>query len=73
MKVRAVLDRFEDGKAVLLIGDDEAAAAWPRACLPAGAREGDVLWLDISVDADATRVAKEEAEALLRQLLDRNK
>ena len=73
MKVRAVRDRFEGDKAVLLLGDDEVSAAWPRLFLPGGAREGDVLWVDFSIDAAATRAAKKEAEALLRQLLDRNK
>jgi hypothetical protein len=73
MRVRAVVDRFEGDKAVLLLGEEERAAAWPRSALPAGAREGDVLWVELSIDAAATRAAKEEAEALLRQLLDRNK
>jgi hypothetical protein len=73
MRVRAVLDRFEGEKAVLLVGDAEDSVAWPRTFLPEQAAEGDVLWLDLSIDSEATRAAKAEAEALLRQLLDRNK
>ncbi len=73
MRVRAVLDRFEDDKAVLLVGDDERSVNWPRRLLPDGAKEGDVLWLALSVDEEATRAARAEAEELLRDLLDRNK
>ncbi len=70
MRVRVVLDRFEGDKAVLLVGDAEQSVAWPRAFLPDGAAEGDVLWLALSIDSEATRVAKEEAEDLLRKLLN---
>lgn len=70
MRVRAVVDRFEDEKAVLLVGDAEDSVAWPRAFLPEGTREGDVLWLALSVDSEATRTAKAEAEDLLRRLLN---
>ncbi len=73
MRIRAVLDRYEGEKAVLLVGDDEASVAWPRALLPDGAKEGDVLWVALSVDEQATREAREEAEELLRQLLDANR
>ncbi len=70
MRVRAVVDRFEDEKAVLLVGDAEDSVAWPRTFLPAETREGDILWLALSVDGEATRAAKAEAEDLLRKLLD---
>lgn len=73
MKVRAVLDRFEGARAILLLGDDETAVSWPKAALPPAAREADVLWFDIGVDTEATRAAKAEAEEMLRELLDRNK
>ncbi|HWQ61413.1 MAG TPA: DUF3006 domain-containing protein [Negativicutes bacterium] len=73
MRIRAVLDRFEGDKAVLLVGDAEASVVWPRALLPDGAKEGDVLWLDLNVDEQATRAAKAEADELLRQLLDANR
>ncbi len=73
MRVKAVLDRFEADKAVLLVGEDESSVAWPRRLLPDGAKEGDVLWLALSVDEAATRAARAEAEGLLRELLDRSK
>jgi hypothetical protein len=75
MRVRAVLDRFEEDKAVLLVGDAECSVTWPRTFLPAEASEGDILWLALSIDTEATRAARAEAEEMLRQLLnaDRNK
>lgn len=71
MRVKAILDRFEGDKAVLLMGDDEVAVNWPRSFLPAEAREGHVIWLTGTVDHEATRQARAEAEDLLRQLLNR--
>ncbi|WP_040683361.1 DUF3006 domain-containing protein [Thermosinus carboxydivorans] len=69
MQLRAVIDRFEDEKAVLLVGDEEEQVLWPRCLLPAGAREGDILTMALAVDGDATRAAREEAETILRRLL----
>lgn len=73
MRVKAVLDRFEDDKAILLLGDDEVAVNWPRKLLPAEAREGHIIWLTGSIDHEATRLARAEAEDILRQLLNREK
>ncbi len=70
MRIRAVLDRFEGDKAVLLAGDEEVSVVWPRSLLPAGTDEGDVLWVALSVDEQATRAGKAAATELLRQLLD---
>lgn len=70
MHIKTVIDRFEGDVAVLLAGDREDAVRWPKVLLPEGAKEGDILRVSLSVDADATRQAREEAETLLRQLLD---
>lgn len=70
MRIRAVLDRFEEHKAVLLVGDAESSVVWPRRVLPEGVREGDILCLTMSVDEEATGKARAEAAALLQQLLD---
>lgn len=69
MQLKVVIDRFEGEKAVLLIGDEEVQALWPRRLLPSGVREGDILIMALAVDGDATRTAREEAENLLRRLL----
>ncbi|MDR3589956.1 MAG: DUF3006 domain-containing protein [Negativicutes bacterium] len=67
MRLKAVIDRFEGDKAVLFL-DDEQTAVWPRSCLPGEAREGDVLSLELNLDAKATRQAREASVELLRQL-----
>ena len=72
--MRAVIDRFENVKAVLLLGDDlSVQAVWPRRFLPEAAEEGDILKLEFRIDAEATAQAKAAAEDLLRQLLRNNK
>ena len=72
MKVQAVIDRFEDSKAVLLLGDDEVQVVWPRNILPSEATEGDILQINLEVDHEATESAKEEAKRLLEQVIAKN-
>ena len=72
--MRAVIDRFEDTKAVLLLGEaEEVQAVWPRQFLPADAQEGDILQLDFRIDHEATELARTDAEALLQLVLNSNK
>lgn len=68
MKVKAVIDRFEGNKAVLLVGEQEVGVNWPRGLLPAS-KEGDILAIEITVDAAATKQALAEADALLEQII----
>ena len=71
MDIRAIVDRFENGKAVLLVGEQEIAVNWPRELLPK-CGESDILAIQISVDTAATLKAKQEAERLLAQLIRQN-
>ena len=64
----AVIDRFEEDKAVLLVGSAEKKVVFPAEELPEGLQEGDYIRLDISFDEEATRAAREEAASLLRDL-----
>lgn len=70
MHIKTIIDRFEGDVAVLLAGDGEEKAHWPKVLLPEGAKEGDILRISLTIDAEATRQAREEAETLLRQLLE---
>ncbi|MDF2569262.1 MAG: hypothetical protein K0R55_866 [Sporomusa sp.] len=67
MKLKAVVDRFEESKAVLLVGEQEISVNWPSELLPE-AKEGDILAIEITVDADATKQAKAEIDALFEQI-----
>jgi hypothetical protein len=75
MKTKAVIDRFEDDLAVLLVGEEEEQLVVPRTSLPTEAKEG--VWLEVEVeddrlvsavvDLDETTAAKERiAEKLAR-------
>lgn len=66
--VKAVVDRFEDGNAVLLVGKDERQTVFPAENLPQGLNEGDYIRMKISYDAKATRDATEESARLLNEL-----
>ncbi|AIF50814.1 DUF3006 domain-containing protein [Pelosinus sp. UFO1] len=72
MKVRAVIDRFEGSKAVLLVGEDETQVSWPCCSLPGEAAEGDILQITLQVDQQATSAARLEAENLLKEIVKRN-
>lgn len=69
----AVIDRFEEGQAVLLVGEAEKKAVFPRRYLPEGLREGDCVTLEIRFDAVATESARREAEALLEEVKRQNR
>jgi len=72
MNVKAVIDRFEENKAVLLVGEDERQVVWPKKMLPDEVAEGDILQVHFEVDTVATIAAKREAALLLKAVLDKN-
>jgi hypothetical protein len=56
---QASLDQVEEGLAVLLLREDESVRfTLPRALLPPGAREGDILEVVIRRDVAATEEAR---------------
>ena len=66
MMISAYLDRFEEDKAVLLLGDEMRKCNCPRAYLPEGLNEGGYIKVDIQYDKETTEAAEAEAQALLR-------
>ena len=72
MREKAVIDRFEDGWAVLLVGDEERKLSVPREALPRGAREGH--WVRIEVEGNEVAdiaADKEATEAARRRIADK--
>lgn len=59
MKIKAVVDRFEDDQAVVLVGDEENQLVIDRAQLPPGTREGHWLQVEL-VDDVLVRVEIDE-------------
>jgi hypothetical protein len=75
MKTKAVIDRFEGDKAVLLVGEEEDKLIVPRSSLPPEAKEGQWLQVDVeddkvlsvALDEDETKKAEDRiAEKLAR-------
>ncbi|QJW47878.1 DUF3006 domain-containing protein [bacterium BFN5] len=72
MQIKAVVDRFEHDKAILLIGESGLSVVWPRISLPLTVKEGDHLKLGIAIDKKSTADARQKAEELLKSLLEEN-
>jgi hypothetical protein len=76
MTTKAVIDRFEEDKAVLLLGDESTPLVVARKALPKKAREGTWLQVEIAdgrllsaaIDAEETARAKERIAAKLAAL-----
>lgn len=64
---KAVIDRFEEDQAVLLIGDQERKLVVPRKSLPRGVKEGH--WLRVEMDGErlVSAAIDEEETAKVKQ------
>lgn len=74
LTLTAVVDRFEDDTAVLLVGPDEIKVDWPLELLPY-VYEGAVLSFTIDRDEDEEARRRAKAKGLILKLLrkDENK
>jgi len=68
----AVLDRFEGDKAVIRF-DDGQTLILPKNDLFNQYKEGDALYFLVSPDSDLTSAREKLAQALLNDLLNKNK
>ena len=71
--ISAVIDRFEEDKVVLLVGEDEQKVVFPKNLLDENLKEGEYLSIDIKYDEVATKKAVAEIEDLLKSLKNDNK
>lgn len=71
--MQAVIDRFEENKAVLLIGEDEIPVVFPKKYLPEHVSEGDYIKVEIFYDEEATKQADAAAKALQQLAMEQNK
>jgi hypothetical protein len=71
MKIKAVIDRFEEDDAVLLVGEKEDVHIVPRSSLPHGAIAG--LWLLVEVEGKHifNAVVDEEETIKVKERLNR--
>lgn len=79
--MQAVIDRIEDGIAVILIEEVQVEYAIDELELPAGSKEGTWLtvqqtendWKIIGIDEEATKAATTSAQQLQRKLQKKKK
>jgi len=72
MEQKAVVDRFEEDQAVLLVGDQEDQVVVDRALLPPGTREGD--WLRVEVQDGVlirAEIDEEETARMTTRIADK--
>jgi hypothetical protein len=69
-QVKAVIDRMEGEQAVLLVGDTQDRVLTVRALLPAGAKEGDWLKVEILKKRILSAVIDVEGTASARRKID---
>lgn len=71
--LKAVIDRFEEDKAVLLLGEEEDCKLnFPRKYLAKTLKEGDYVTIDIQYDEKTTKEAKAEVAKLMQALKQNN-
>lgn len=74
MKEKAVIDRIEGSKVVLAVGSERDQYEITKSILPAGAREGDWLIIEIADDhissAELDKNARSASEARISSKLD---
>lgn len=68
-KFKALLDRMEGDKGVLLLGEEEREAVdFPKAFLPEGTQEGDILTIKLKLESRRTKEAKEKVAKMIKKL-----
>jgi hypothetical protein len=68
ISLRATVDRIEEQKAVLFIGEENYKIVIPVTLLPEDAAEGTVLNIGIEVDLTATEEARQRIQGLIDKL-----
>ncbi len=72
--MKAIIDRIEEGLAVLLIQPDEQQELhWPVKYLPKEAKEGSVLNIRVEVGQEETKERLDKSRSLIDKLKNKNK
>ena len=73
IKFKALIDRIEGDKAVVLLGEeDEATVYFPIQFLPQSIKEGDILNFKIAVKSRKTKEAKDKIREIIEKLKAKN-
>ena len=68
-KLTAVLDRIEGERAVLIAGADGQTISLPAKFLPENAKEGDAVFVAISLNEDEAASDSQRAKDILNEIL----
>lgn len=71
MRIRAVVDQIEVGKALMLLGEEQTALIWPVEQLPKEIKEGDIVYIEVKIDHEETESVKSEARRRIEELIKR--
>lgn len=71
MRIRAVVDQIEVGKALMLLGEEQTALIWPVEQLPQEIKEGDIVYIEVKIDHEETESVKSEARRRIEELIKR--
>ena len=69
MIIKFTVDRFEEGKAVL-IGSDGASLTWPKNLLPENAHEGSALNFNIMEEKEREQKDKQTAKDIINEIIN---
>jgi hypothetical protein len=71
VRIRAVVDQIEVGKALILLGEEQTSLIWPVEQLPQEIKEGDVVYIEVKIDHEETEAVRSEAKRRIEELLKR--
>ena len=71
--MKAVIDRFEEGYAVVLFGEEEIKVDIPKVLLPEGSKEGSWLNISFELDLEGEMKQRERIEKKLDRLKKKSK
>jgi hypothetical protein len=67
--MKATIDRIEDGKAIILLREDEKVRfTLPASILPDDCCEGDIINIEITKDEESTEETKKRVSRLIEKL-----
>ncbi len=70
--MKAVIDRFEQSYAVVLVGDEEIRVDIPTKLLPPGTHEGSWLNIRFELDNQGEQHQREKIQGLLNKLKNKH-
>lgn len=71
-KIKVIVDRFEGDFAILMVGDMEEPAEFPKKLLPQGTKEGSWMWLDFELDPGGEAKQREKMKNLMDKLMNKH-